>query len=64
MLDVRLVATLIAMSLALMSVAFAEPAKDQAQPVVQSSSEARPVRVILPAPWEPSTRQAETQSAK
>ena len=64
MLDVRLLATLIAMSMALMSVAFAEPTKDQAQPMVQAASEARPVRVILPAPWEPNERQAETRPAK
>lgn len=64
MLDVRLVATLIAMSMALMSVAFAEPTKEQAQPAIQGSTEVRPIRVILPAPWQPSTRQAETQSAK
>ncbi|SFK03831.1 hypothetical protein SAMN05216525_14942 [Bradyrhizobium sp. Gha] len=64
MLDLRLMATLIALSIGLMSVASAEPTKDQAEPAVQSSREARPVRVILPAPWQPSERQAETQSAK
>lgn len=64
MLDVRLVTTLIAMSIALMSVAFAEPTKEQSRPVVQSEADTRPVRVILPAPWQPATRQAETQSTK
>lgn len=63
MLDVRLMATLIAMSIALASVAFAEPTKDQTQPKVQSPADARPMRVVLPAPWEPSTKQ-ETQAAK
>lgn len=64
MLDVRLVIASIAVSISLMSVAFAEPTKDQAPPVARSSAEDRPIRVILPAPWEASTRQAETQPAR
>lgn len=64
MLDVRLAATSLAIWGAVMSVALAEPVKDQPQPAAQSSGEARPIRVVLPAPWEPSQRQAETQLPK
>jgi hypothetical protein len=64
MLDVRLVATCIAMSVAFMSVALAEPTKDEAPSNVQSSTEARPIRVILPAPWESGNPQTETLPAK
>ncbi|MCA1511601.1 hypothetical protein ABH999_000158 [Bradyrhizobium yuanmingense] len=65
MLDVRLVTTSLALLVALMSVALGEPVKDQAAPVVQSAPEARPIRVILPAPWEPTKGQAESvQSSK
>ena len=56
MLDLRLVTTSAAMLVALMAVALAEPVKDQAAPAVQSATEARPIRVVLPAPWEPATR--------
>ncbi|MDD1535229.1 MULTISPECIES: hypothetical protein [unclassified Bradyrhizobium] len=59
MLDVRLVTTSLAMLIALMSVALAEP-KDQVRP----AAEARPIRVILPAPWEPATTQAEAPPVK
>jgi hypothetical protein len=53
MLDVRLLATALALTAALMSVALAEPAKDKLHPTnAQSAVEARPVRVVLPAPWE------------
>ncbi|WP_375159375.1 hypothetical protein [Bradyrhizobium sp. RDT46] len=58
MLDVRLMTTSLAMLTALMSVALAEPTKDQGQ------AEARPIRVILPAPWEPAPTQAEAPPAK
>ncbi|SHN80759.1 hypothetical protein [Bradyrhizobium erythrophlei] len=72
MLDVRLAATTLAMLIALVSVSLAdavkdklpEPASDKAHSVAQSSAEARPIRVILPASWEPSKGQAETQSMK
>ena len=72
MLDVRLVATTLAMLIALMSVSLAdavkdklqEAAKDKAPPVDQSPAEARPIRVILPASWEPSKGQAETEATK
>lgn len=64
MLDLRLVATSLAMLIALLSVALADPVKDQARPAVQSAAEARPIRVILPAPWEPATVQADAQSSK
>lgn len=64
MLDVRLVTTSLAMLIALMSVALAEPTKDQMKPAAQGAAEARPIRVILPAPWEPATTQAEAQTAK
>ncbi|MDA9547879.1 hypothetical protein ACM43_26230 [Bradyrhizobium sp. CCBAU 45321] len=65
MLDLRLVTTSLAMLLALVSVALAEPPKDKAAPVVQTAAEARPIRVILPAPWEPTKGQAESvQSSK
>lgn len=64
MLDVRLVTTSLAMLIALLSVALAEPAKDQARPAVQNTGEVRPIRVILPAPWEPAKTQADAQSAK
>jgi hypothetical protein len=59
MLDVRLVTTSLAMLVALMAAAAAEPVKDQAAPVVPSSAEARPIRVILPAPWETIQSQGE-----
>lgn len=64
MLDVRLVTTSLAMLIALMSVALAEPTKDQARPAAQAASEVRPIRVILPAPWEPATAQADAQPTK
>ncbi|WP_245444418.1 hypothetical protein [Bradyrhizobium sp. Y36] len=64
MLDMRVVTTSLAMLIALVSVALAEPIKDQARPAAQGTSEARPIRVILPAPWEPATAQADAQSAK
>ena len=63
MLDLRLVTTALAMLMALMTVALAEPAKDQMRPAAQAA-EARPIRVILPAPWEPATTQAEATPAK
>jgi hypothetical protein len=63
MLDLRLVTTSVAVLVALISVALAEPVKDQAAPVVQSAPEARPIRVILPAPWEPTKGQAESVQA-
>ncbi|MDA9426833.1 hypothetical protein XH97_32645 [Bradyrhizobium sp. CCBAU 53380] len=59
MMDVRLATTSLAMLVALAAVAQAEPVKDQAAPAVQSSAEARPIRVILPAPWEPTRSQGE-----
>ncbi len=63
MLDVRLLATSLAVLAALMSVALAEPAKEKIQPSnAQTPPEARPIRVILPAPWEP--KQAELQLPK
>jgi len=64
MLDLRLVATSLAMLIATLSVALADPVKDQARPAAQGAVEARPIRVILPAPWEPATKQAELQAAK
>ncbi|TGN88839.1 hypothetical protein EOW77_0008230 [Bradyrhizobium yuanmingense] len=65
MLDLRIVTTSLAMLLALVSVALAEPPKDNAPTVVQTAAEARPIRVILPAPWEPTKGQAESvQSSK
>ena len=56
MLDLRLVTTSAAMLVAMMAVALAEPVRDQAPPAVQSSADARPIRVVLPAPWEPATQ--------
>jgi len=56
MLDLRLVTTSAAMLVAMMAVALAEPVRDQAPPPAQSAAEARPIRVVLPAPWEPATR--------
>jgi hypothetical protein len=66
MLDLRLVAVSLPTLAALMSVAFADPAKDRLQDKAkaQSSVEARPVRVILPASWEPNIREAETRPTK
>jgi hypothetical protein len=65
MLDMRLVTTSLAMMAALMSVALAEPVKDQPAPGLQGAPEVRPIRVILPAPWEPTKGQAESaQSSK
>ena len=63
MLDVRVVTTSLAMLIALWSVALAEPARD-VRPAAQSAGEARPIRVILPAPWEPATTQAEAPTVK
>lgn len=63
--NARLFLTSVGLSLTLFSAALAgEPTKDQVQPNAQSAAEARPIRVVLPAPWEPSTKQAETQSVK
>lgn len=69
MLDLRLAAPTLAILIALMSVSLANGikdnlAKEETQPVAQSSVDARPIRVILPAPWEPSEGQAKTQSMK
>jgi len=64
MLDLRLATTSLAMLIALLSVALSDPAKDQARPVAQSAADARPIRVILPAPWQPATAQADVQSSK
>ena len=64
MLDLRLVTTALAMLMALMTVALAEPTKDQVQQAAQAGAEARPIRVILPAPWQPATTQAEVATAK
>ncbi|WP_164718369.1 hypothetical protein [Bradyrhizobium sp. LVM 105] len=52
------------MLVALMSVALAEPTRDQVRPAAQGAAEARPIRVILPAPWEPATTQAEAPPVK
>jgi hypothetical protein len=70
--DMRLAATTVAILVALMSVSLADAVKgklpevtsDKAQPVAQSSTETRPIRVILPATWEPSKAQAEAQPTK
>jgi hypothetical protein len=61
MLDLRVIAASLGMMVALMSVALAEPTKDQAPVASRGSTDARPVhvRVILPAPWEPSNPPAE-----
>ena len=62
MLDLRVVAASLAVVMfALMSVALAEPTKDQAPFATQGSTDARlvHVRVILPAPREPSNNPAE-----
>ena len=72
MLDVRLATTTLAILIALVSISLAdavkdkmpEPASNKANPVAQSSAEARPIRVILPASWEASKGQAETQPTK
>jgi hypothetical protein len=66
MLDLRLVTTSAAMLVGLVAVALAEPVKDHAPAAGQSAAEARPIRVVLPAPWEPATRsQGEaTQASK
>ncbi|GAA0029418.1 MULTISPECIES: hypothetical protein [Bradyrhizobium] len=64
MLDVRLVTTSLAMLVALLPVASAEPAREQARPAGQGTTEARPIRVILPAPWEPARTQADAPSSK
>lgn len=62
MLDVRLMAASVVTFMALMSIAIAEPDKDRSQEQAkinaQSSVEARPVRVILPASWEPNVKEA------
>ncbi|MFB6463307.1 hypothetical protein [Bradyrhizobium tunisiense] len=64
MLDLRLAMTALAMLMAPITVAMAEPVKDQSRPAVQAAAEARPIRVILPAPWEPATTQAEARPVK
>ena len=52
------------MLLAPRPVASAEPAREQARPAGQGTTEARPIRVILPAPWEPARTQADAPSSK
>ena len=72
MLDVRAAATTLAMLIALVSVALADAAKDKSQapasnkarPVAENPADARPIRAILPASWEPGKGQAEAQSTK
>lgn len=63
MLDLRIATAAAALLVALVSVALAEPGKDQMQPTVQTPSDARPVRVILPALWETSNRPSEKPSS-
>lgn len=71
--DLRLAATTLAILTALMSIALADHDKDmlpepvsehKAQPIAQGSAQARPIRVILPASWEPNNGQAAAQSTK
>ncbi len=73
MLDVRLAAMTLATLMALASVCLADTVKykspaaanDKPRAASQSSTEVRPIRVILPASWEPSKGQAaESQSTK
>ena len=68
----RLTATTSVIFIALVSVSLADAVKDKspelatdkATPDAQSSAKSRPIRVILPASWEPAKGQAETQSMK
>ena len=64
MLDLRLLTAAAAVMVALMSVALAEPTRDQTPVASQGSTDARPVhvRVIFPAPWEQNTPQTERPS--
>lgn len=72
MLDMRLTAMTLAILIALVSVSLADavmdrspsPASNNTQNVAQSSGQARPIRVILPASWEPSKEQAEAQPTR
>ena len=68
MLDLRLAAASLATFVALMSVAMAEPDKDRSQEQdkvkAESSVTARPVRVVLPASWEPNVKEAQTRLTK
>jgi hypothetical protein len=54
MFDLRMVAIAASFILASIAVAAAERAPDQPAPAprTESSDEARPIRVVLPAPWE------------
>jgi len=57
MFDLRAVAIATSLILASIAVAAAEPAQDQpakaAARTTDTASAARPIRVVLPAPWEP-----------
>jgi hypothetical protein len=65
MLDLRLTAASLATFVALMSVAMAEPDKDRSQEQDKDKVQmVRPVRVILPASWEPNVKEAETRLTK
>ena len=63
MLDLRLLAASVAMLVAMMSGALADPGKDQPHPGAEAAAETRPIRVILPAPWEPNTSQTKQAQA-
>ncbi|MBW7968394.1 hypothetical protein [Bradyrhizobium sp. BR 10289] len=64
--DLRAVVIAASFILASIAVAAAEGAKDQPARIASSASdhagEVRPIRVILPAPWEPAPAQAGAQT--
>ncbi|MGT2436267.1 hypothetical protein ACU4GH_10635 [Bradyrhizobium betae] len=64
MFDLRIVAIAASFILASIAVAAAERAPDQsAQPVrTESADQARPIRVILPAPWQAASPSATSQA--
>ncbi|WP_441235841.1 hypothetical protein [Bradyrhizobium sp. 930_D9_N1_4] len=61
--DLRAAVIAASFILASIAVAAAEGAQDQpARVAVSTSGEARPVRVILPAPWEPAPASSGAQT--
>jgi len=66
MFDLRAVVIAASFILASIAVAAADSAQDQSArvtaPATGTPSEARPIRVVLPAPWEPAPASSGTQA--
>jgi len=64
MFDLRAVVIAASFILASIAVAAADGAQDQPArvPAAETPSEARPVRVVLPAPWEPAPASSGTRA--